>query len=328
MRNWFRGSMIAVTAATVLAVVSLSVTRTTGQTQRIARIDGKPNLSGIWQAMNEANWDLEAHQALPSFYPHVPGIHPLEPRPNAVALALGAVAAVPGSIGVVQGDGKIPYQPWALAQREENRLKWLDRDGEVQCFLAGIPRSMYLAHPFQVFQGGNKIEMSFQYSSSGRTINLDKVEPLPDDTYNGFSVGRWEGDTLVTEVTGFNNRTWFDRSGNFHSDGLKVTERFTPLGNINDMFAMRYEATIDDPRVFTRSWQISMPLYRRLEPNAQLLNFRCQEFSEELHFGHLRKQNLVKRYEGRTLIVDITRKIPRTEEELYMKEWINEVPKR
>jgi hypothetical protein len=181
---------------------------------------------------------------------------------------------------------------------------------------------MYLPYPFQIVQGGNKIEMVFEYSSSGRTIHLEKVEGPPDDTYNGFSNGRWEGDTLVVDVTAFNGKTWFDRAGNFASDALHVVERFTPIGDLNDMLALQYEATIEDPKVFTRPWKISMPLYRRVEPNAQLMEFRCQEFVEELAFGHLRRQQLVKRWEGVTMNVDITRKVPADPEVLYERDYV------
>jgi len=322
---------IAVGAAAVLAVVLLSV-HSEGQAQndlnrgrlpqRVARIDGHPNLAGIWQVANEANWDLEAHGALPAPVTQV-GVHPLALVAAAPFLAQGAVAAVPGSIGVVEG-GTIPYQDWARAQQRENKINWLDRDPETKCFIAGIPRSTYLFHPFQILQGGNKVEMVYQYSSSGRTINLDKVDPLPDDSLNGFSQGRWEGDTLVTEVTGFVAGIWLDRSGNFTSDALKVTERFTPLGDPNAMLAMWYEATLDDSKVFTRPLKISMPLYRRVEPGAQLMEFRCQEFAEEAVYGHLRRQQLVKHWEGKTTIIDITRRIPANEAEVYEKHYLPE----
>lgn len=323
MRHWLRGAILmAVAAAAVLAVVSVSVTRSAGQsqTQRLARIDGHPNFSGVWQALNEANWDLEAHAARPGMVTQV-GVHPFALVPAAPVLALGAVGAVPGSIGVVEG-GTIPYQPWAAAQKKDNNEHWLDRDPEVKCFLAGIPRSMYLPHPFQIAQGKNKIEMVFAYNSSGRTINMEKTEPLPDDAYNGFSMGRWEGDTLVTDVTGFNGKTWLDRAGNFSSDALHVVERFTPIGNINDMLALQYEATIEDSKVLTRPFKISMPLYRRVEPNAQLMEFRCIEFVEELAFGHLRRQQLVKHWEGLTMNVDITRKVPKEEDLLYQRDYV------
>jgi hypothetical protein len=318
MRNRVRMSMLATAGA--VAIVAVLHVRSSGQGQRPARLEGHPNFSGVWQAVNEANWDLEAHAARPGFVTQT-GVHPLAEVPAAPALALGAAGSVPGSIGVVEG-GTIPYQPWALAQKRDNQQHWLDRDPEVKCFLTGVPRSMYLPHPFQIMQGGKKIEMQFAYSSSGRTIHLEKVNPLPDDSYNGFSLGRWEGDTLVVDTTGFNGKTWFDRAGNFASDALKVTERFTPAGNLDDMFVLRYEATIDDPQVFTRAWKISMPLYRRVEPNAQLMEFRCIEFVEELAFGHLRRQQLVRHYEGETLNIDITRKIPTDTAVLYQRDYV------
>src|SRR6202158_837018 len=193
MRNWLSGSVIiAVAAAAVLAVVSLSVSRSAGQAQRRARTDGHPNFSGVWQALNEANWDLEAHAARPGMVTQA-GVHPLALVPAAPVLALGAVGAVPGSIGVVEG-GTIPYQPWAAAQKKDNNDHWLDRDPEGKCFLAGIPRSMYLPYLFQIFQLGNKIEIVFEYSSSGRTILLTKVDPLPCDTYNWFLLRPLDGE--------------------------------------------------------------------------------------------------------------------------------------
>jgi GGDEF domain-containing protein len=148
--------------------------------------------------------------------------------------------------------------------------------------------------------------MAYAFTSTARTIHLDKVEGPPDDTYMGHSVGRWEGDTLVVDVTNFNGRNWFDRAGNFHSEVLRLVERFTPLSRD----AIRYEVTIEDPKVFTRPWTIAMPLYRRLEPNMELLEYRCIEFVEEFLYGNLRKEQLVKRWEGDTIIVDITRKVP------------------
>jgi hypothetical protein len=165
---------------------------------------------------------------------------------------------------------------------------------------------MYMPYPFQIVQSTNKIQMGYTFAGAARTIHLDKVDPPPDDTYMGHSVGRWEGDTLVVEVTNFNGKNWLDRAGNFHSEAMRLVERFTPI----TPDAIRYEATIEDPNVFTRSWQISMPLYRRLEPNAQVIEYPCIEFAEEFLYGHVRKQQLVKRWEGETIIVDITRKVP------------------
>ena len=165
---------------------------------------------------------------------------------------------------------------------------------------------MYMPYPFHVVQGTSKIQMAFTFTNAARTIHLDAVEPPPDDTYMGHSLGRWEGDTLVVEVTHFNGKNWFDRAGNFHSEALRLVERFTPMTRD----ALWYEVTIEDPKVFTRPWTIAMPLYRRLEPNMELLEYRCVEFVEEFLFGHLRKEQLVRRWEGETMIVDITRKVP------------------
>src|ERR1700730_16318044 len=165
---------------------------------------------------------------------------------------------------------------------------------------------MYMPYRFPIVQSTNKIHMGFEFTATARTIHLDKVEGPPDDTYMGHSVGRWEGDTLIVDVTNFNDKTWFDRAGNFHSDALKVVERFTPM----TPDAIQYEVTIEDPKVFTRPWKIAMPLYRRLERNAQLFNYRCIEFVEEFLYGHLRKQQLVKHWEGENLVIDIKRKVP------------------
>jgi hypothetical protein len=224
----------------------------------------------------------------------------------APVLALGAAGGVPGSLGVVQGDGEIPYKPETLAIKKANAENWLDRDPELKCYLPGIPRAMYLPYPFEITQSTNKIHMAYEFTSTARTIHLDKVEGPPDDTWMGHSVGRWEGDTLVVDVTNFNDKAWFDRAGNFHSDALHLVERFTA----RSPDVIWYEVTIEDPKTFTRPWRIAMPLYRRAEPNMQLLEYRCIEFVEELMYGNLRKQPLVKRWEGETMIIDITRKIP------------------
>jgi hypothetical protein len=206
----------------------------------------------------------------------------------------------------VQGDGQIPYKPEALPIKKENSERWIDRDPELKCYLPGIPRAMYMPHPFQITQSTNKVHIAYAFSNTARTIHLDKVEGPPDDTWMGHSVGRWEGDTLVVDVTNFNDRTWFDRAGNFHSDALHLVERFTPMST--DI--IQYDVTIEDPKVFTRPWRIAMPLYRRVELNMQLLEFRCNEFVEEFMYGNLRKEPLVKHWESDTMTIDITRKVP------------------
>jgi hypothetical protein len=296
-------------SAAVGAAIAVAVTRPTdAPSSRPARTaDGKPNFSGIWQAANEAHWDLQAHEARPGIVTQA-GVYPYEFArvPAAPVLAMGAAAGVPGSIGVVEGDGNIPYTPEAAALKKENGEHWIDRDPELKCYLPGIPRAMYMPYPFQIVQSTNKIQMAYTFANAARAIHLDTVEGPPDDTYMGHAVGRWEGDTLVVDVTGFNGRNWFDRAGNFHSAALKLVERYTPI----TPDAIHYEVTIEDPGVFTRPWKISMPLYRRLEPNSQLVEYPCIEFAEEFLYGHVRKRPLVTRWEGETMIVDITRKIP------------------
>ncbi|MBM3778289.1 MAG: hypothetical protein FJW23_08620 [Acidimicrobiia bacterium] len=229
--------------------------------------DGKPSLDGIWQAINTANWDLEPHAARPG---------PLVP--------LGAAGAVPAGQGVVKG-GEIPYQPWALAKRQEHRQNWLALDPEVRCYLPGVPRATYMPFPFRIIQGADTIIVAYEYASAVRTIAMTGAGDPPADAWMGWSQGRWEGETLVVDVRGFTDRTWFDRAGNFHSEALRVVERYTRTGPD----AIQYEATIEDPKVFTRPWTIVMPLYRRLEPDVQLLEFKCVEFVEELMYGHLKK---------------------------------------
>ena len=232
--------------------------------------DGHPNLNGIWQAMNTANWNIEDHSAGPA---------PLA--------ALGAAGAIPPGLGVVEG-GALPYQAPALAKQKENFSNRLAADPEVKCYMPGVPRATYLPYPFQIIQGVDSIMMAYQYAGTVRTIPMSNAGKSPAPMWMGWSVGRWEGDTLVVDVTDFNEDTWFDRAGNFHSDALHVVERYTP----RSADTLLYEATIEDSKVFTRPWKMSMPLYRHVEKNAQILEFRCVEFSEEVIYGHLRKKQV------------------------------------
>jgi len=233
--------------------------------------DRKPDLNGIWQALSTANWDLEDHEGGPS--------------PVFVTGVWGAT--LPG-MSVVEG-GKIPYKPEALAKRDENRKnalpgkpgRNLNADPELNCFLPGVPRATYLPHPFQIFQSPNRMWMVYQFSYARREIFMNGKSEAPIDSWMGWSNARWEGDTLVIDVRGFNDQTWFDRAGNYHSDALHVVERYRMI----DRDHILYEATIEDPNVFTRPWTISLPLYRRIEKNVQLLQFRCQEYVEEFFYG-------------------------------------------
>ena len=302
-RSIWRGVALAVGAiGLALAVSSI---RTTGESStRDARVaDGHPNLNGIWQASNTANWDLLPHAVHPAV--SQPGVYANHPVLAAPVVALGAVGLVPPGPGVVEGD-EIPYTPDAAARKKENGERWLDRDPEVRCYMPGIPRAMYMPYPFQITQSANKIQMVFAYANASRTIFLEEAPLPPADKWMGHSVGHWEGNTLVVHVTNFNDRTWLSRAGDFHSDALDVVERLTPV----TPDALRYEVTLTDPNVYTRPWKMSMVLYRQLEENATLMDFRCLEFVEETFLGHLRKNQLVKHWEGDTIVLDVTRRVP------------------
>jgi hypothetical protein len=228
--------------------------------------NGNPDLSGIWQVLSEADWNLEPHSA--------------SQGPTEILGALGAVA--PG-IGVVDG-GKIPYLASALPQRDANRAKRRTEDPEAKCFLPGVPRATYLPYPLQIVQSDTGLMIVYQFAGAVRNIEMKKPAEAPVDSWMGISNGHWEGDTLVVEVTGL-NANWLDRSGNYASEARRVTERYT----LTDADRIRYEATIDDSSVFTRPWTLRMPLYRRVEQGVRLMDFRCVEFAEELMYGDLRK---------------------------------------
>ena len=272
-------------AAAMVALVSMYSESQTTTTYRAPRAPGnRPDFNGIWQALNTANYDIEVHVARPAMALR-PG--PFGPVPAAPVLALGAVGAVPGGMGVVEG-GELPYRPEALAQRKENQENWVTRDPEIKCYLPGVPRATYMPYPFQIIQSASAIFIAYEYAGATRNIYMKDPGPPPVDSWMGQSVGRWEGETLVVDVKGFNDQSWFDRSGNFHSDALHVVERYTRTSPD----VMLYEATIEDPQVFTRPWKMSMPLYRRQEKNAQIMDFKCVEFVEELMYGRWRKNPL------------------------------------
>lgn len=256
---------IAVGAA--VAITAFGAAHSSAQQTRPARIAGQPNINGIWQAMNGANWNLEAHSAetLEEFW------------------AMGSLAAIPAGQSVVDGDGKIPYKPEALAKRDEHRAGWPKSDPETSCYLPGIPRATYMPFPFQIVQGGGNILFVYTFASANRLVNMGEPIVPPVDTWMGQSNGRWEGEVLVVETTGFNDRTHFDRAGNYHTNALKVTERFVPVGENH----LQYSATIEDPNVFSWAWTINMPLYQHIDPAAQILEFKCVPFVEELLYKDL-----------------------------------------
>jgi hypothetical protein len=267
--NLGRTAVLAVVAG-ALAIAALSTMTAQGPAQGVPRFaDGHANLSGIWQANNTANWDLLTHQAR-----------------QGPMTALGAAFSVPGGLGVVEGDD-IPYKPEARAKKDQNAGNWLTADPEIKCFLPGVPRATYMPYPFQIVQGGAATDMliTYEFASASRIVRMNTNVESPVDTWMGWSRGRWDGDTLVVDVTAFNGESWFDRAGNYQTSSLHVVERYTPVSRD----VLQYEATIEDAQIYTRPWKISMPLYRRLEKNAQLVEYKCVEFAEEVMYGHLVK---------------------------------------
>jgi len=215
---------------------------------------GKPDLSGIWQTLSTADGDIEPHQARKD---------------------------TPAGLGIVEGD-VIPYQPWALAKKKENFENREKLDPRNKCFMPGVPRITYTPFPFQIFQSDKQLKLLYEYAHSVRTIYTDGTKHLDGhiDWFLGDSRGRWEGDTLVVDAVHFNDETWFDHSGNFHSEELHVVERYT----LTDADHILYEATIEDPKVFTKPWKISLILYRHKEKNFQLLEYECYTFDLEKYF--------------------------------------------
>jgi hypothetical protein len=263
MRNLVHTTTAAIVAVPLLL---LGVSTVAGQSTSYRpprSADGHADLSGIYQALNTANWDLEDHSPM-----------------AATLWQTGAIGAEPAGESVVEG-GSIPYKPAALEKKRANFANRRTNDPEAKCYMPGIPRANYMPYPFQIVQSPRGIMFIYEYASANRLVNMGKPEEAGSDTWMGTNNGHWEGDTLVVDVTGLNGLAWFDRAGDFAGKQLHVVERYT----------LQYEATIEDPTVFTRPWRISMPLYRKVEKNAQLLEFKCVEFAEELLYGQYKKQS-------------------------------------
>ncbi|MCB1666014.1 MAG: hypothetical protein KDI28_09540 [Pseudomonadales bacterium] len=261
------GAAITLTACT--ALVPFTVQAQPAAAAGIPRtVDGKPDFNGLWQALGNHEWGIEPHNARmgPDY-------------------RWAAAGATPAGSGIVEG-GHIPYTAEARAKQQENQDDWLARDPVVKCYMPGVPRANYMPFPFHIVQSPEHIIMAYEFASANRIVYMDRPDfAAPVPSWMGHSLGHWEGDTLVIDVTEQMPDSWLDRSGNFHTDQLKVTERYTMISpNV-----IQYEATLEDPGVYTRPWKLSLPLYRRLDANAQLLEFKCVEFAEELLYGHLVK---------------------------------------
>jgi hypothetical protein len=234
-------------AAAVLVLMMVSASA-----QSVRTADGKPDFNGVWQALNTAAWDIQDHS--------------------------GSLGVPPGK-GVVEG-GEIPYQPWAAAKKQDNFAHRATADQtEANCYLPGVPRATYMPYPFQITQTAKLIAITYEFAHALRNVPLDgssHPDGLPG-TWMGDSRAHWDGETLVIDVTDFNDQTWFDRAGNFHSDALHVVERYT----LADRDHIRYEATIEDPKVFTKPWKISMPLYRLVDKDPAVLEYECVFYLQE-----------------------------------------------
>jgi hypothetical protein len=274
-----RGTVVALAGAVLLVVLLPHQGEGQGYTAPRTK-SGQPDLNGFWQALNTAHWNLEAHDAAAG---------PI--------LQLGAAYAVPPGLGVVMG-GPIPYKPEALAMKKKYAANALKEDGEIKCYLPGVPRMMYMPYPVQIVQSTEFILMMSEFATAQRTINMTTNTPPPAETWMGWSNGHWDGETLVIDSRGFLGSTigaldaegvinvrFLDRAGNYHTDGLHVVERIRRTGPDH----LSYEATIEDPNVYSRPWTISMPLYRRVEPNMQLGEFKCEEFVSDLVYGKYQK---------------------------------------
>jgi len=269
-----RSIVALATAQAILLLLTVTTARAQPQLDRPARISGHPNLNGVWQALNTAYWNLEAHS-----------VEAMAGSPGSNNFwQLGAIAAIPAGRSVVR-EGTIPYLPEALKKRDANRANWPAADPEAKCYMLGVPRATYHNLPFQIFQGEADGDLLFVYpfAAANRVVSMKDHSDLPVDSWMGKSNGTWEGDVLVVTTTSQNGETWLDRAGNHHSNKLKVTERFTLLGP-NHIW---YEATLDDPLTYSRPWTIEMPLYRLIEANAQLLEHKCVPFTDMLLYHDL-----------------------------------------
>jgi hypothetical protein len=248
-------TLAAVVGAALIVVVAATGTAQAqgrGSAYRVPRtVDGQPDLQGIWQAVNTANFNIQDHSA-----------------------TLG----VPAGMSIVEGN-ELPYLPGALSARQANYRERFREDPESKCFMVGTPRTMYMPFPLQIVQTKDQINIISEYAHTSRMLRLNSEHPDGPEWIMGDSRAHWEGDTLVVDVANFADGNWLDRSGNYTSNALHVVERFTRTGPDH----IQYEATIEDPLVFSAPWKISFPLYRRVEPNAQLLEYECPAYLTAEH---------------------------------------------
>jgi hypothetical protein len=271
MRN--KSLLLIVSAVVVAGVAYSGSTRMSAQAPARAgaftaarTADGQPNLEGIWRAWNLAQYDLEDHGAKPG-----------------VPAGRGFVVDPP--------DGKIPYRPEMLDKRKKNYegTKTFDpvknTDPLAKCYIPGYPRITYMPWPFQIVQSKETVFFNYEWSHKTRYVPVTNI-PAPkraepeELTWSGMPRGKFDGSSLVVTLTNFNPYSWFDMAGNFHSDALKVTERYTLVGPDT----LQYEATMEDPKVFTRPWTIRMNLDR--QKDTPLLDYECTAMLDDLGIDH------------------------------------------
>ena len=259
-------SIAAVAVAAIAYSVSPALTAQApagGQTSARRAASGQPDLQGVWRVWNLAKYDLEDHGARPG-----------------VPAGRGFVVDPP--------DGKIPYQPSALEKRRQNYENsrnpdpWKNADPYVKCYLPGIPRMTYLGWPFQIIQTPDAVTFVYEWAHKKRLVALNAPAPASEGetAWMGMARGRYEGNSLVINLTNFNSYTWFDMAGNFHSDALQVVERYTPI----NADTLQYEATMTDPKVFTRPWTIRMAIQR--QKDIGILDYECTAMLDEMGIHH------------------------------------------
>jgi hypothetical protein len=264
------------------ATLAIGAAQTSAQNWKMPRTaGGKPDLNGVWMSAGRHNYNIEPHSASAGMAMRE---GPLGPIPAKEVVKLGSIASVPASLGVVEGNS-IPYKPEALKLRDENAANFLERDPEVKCYLPGVPRANYMPYAFQIFHNDDALFFAYEYAGAVRNILLKDPGPAPADSWMGQAWVKWDKDTAVITVTDMNGETWLDRAGNYIGYGAVVTERYTLTGPNT----LAYEATIENPDVFTKPWKIAYTLYKMEGKDAQLQQFKCVEFVEELMYGHLRK---------------------------------------
>jgi hypothetical protein len=227
-----------------------------GPVQHLA--DGHPDMQGFWNAANNggAVFELQNHPTAKSGVP-------------------------PGKGAIVEpSDGFLPYQPWAAAKAKDTFEHDLAAEPELHCYESGVPKQMYVQFGFQIFQPANYVVITWEFMHAYRVIPTDGRPHIPAGIklFQGDSVAHWEGETLVVDTTNLNDRTWYDTTGNFHSDAEHVVERFTPV----DTNSIKYEATVDDPKTLTKPFKIAMDLYKSNDPKYEQMEFGCIEGNQDV----------------------------------------------